>query len=87
MDINKEVVGSRGDVPSPDHTQLMTRPGEIRADVEIGHMADLLAEVHLAYTNRVVTEDAPLEGVLSKGVLDCILTGVLADTGRNAAAR
>jgi len=57
--------------------------GEIRADVEIEHMADLLTEIHLAYTDRVVIEDAPLDPTLSEGILACILTGVLSDRASN----
>ncbi len=51
--------------------------GEVRCDIEIEHMADLLTEIHLAYTDRVVIEDAPLKPALSNGILECILTGVL----------
>ena len=55
--------------------------GEIRADIRVEHMADLLTEIHLAYTDRVVIEDAPLDPTLSEGILACILTGVLSDQG------
>jgi len=63
--------------------------GEVRCDVEIEHMADLLTEIHLAYTDRVVIEDAPLTSSLSNGILACILTGVLDDQGakRGVSAR
>jgi len=52
--------------------------GEVRRDVEIAHMADLLTAIHLAYTDRVVIHDAPLDPALSDGILACMLTGVLA---------
>jgi len=55
--------------------------GEIRTDIEVDHMADLLTTVHLAYTDRVVIEDAALDPGLSEGVLACMLTGVLAARG------
>jgi len=48
-------------------------------------MADLLTEIHLAYTDRVVIEDAPLKPALSNGILECILTGVLDDQGSKRA--
>ncbi len=52
--------------------------GEVRADVEIDHMADLLTEIHVAYTDRVVISGAPLDPALAEGVLECMLRGVLA---------
>ncbi len=55
--------------------------GEVRADVRVEHMADLLTEIHLAYTDRVVIDDGPLDPALSEGILACILTGVLSDQG------
>ena len=62
--------------------------GEIRADIEIEHMADLFTEIHLAYTDRVVIDDAPLAPALSDGILACMLTGVLTNPGTgNARAR
>ena len=51
--------------------------GEVRADVAIEHIADLLSEIHLAYSDRVVIDDAPLAPALSDGILACMLTGVL----------
>ena len=56
------------------------RVGEIRRDVAIEHMADLLTEIHLAYADRVVIEDAALAPSLSEGILECMLTGVLDKT-------
>ncbi len=52
--------------------------GEVRADVEVEHMADLITAIHLAYTDRVVIEDAPLDPSLSEAIVACMLTGVLA---------
>ena len=51
--------------------------GEVRADVEVSHMVDLLTEIHLAYTDRVVISGAPLPPSLVRGVLACMLRGVL----------
>ena len=53
--------------------------GEVRVDVAIEHIADLLTQIHLAYSDRVVIEDAPLDPALSEGILACVLTGVLAN--------
>ncbi|MAG29865.1 MAG: hypothetical protein CL908_03105 [Deltaproteobacteria bacterium] len=53
--------------------------GEVRADVEIEHMADLLTEIHVAYTDRVVISGAPLDPTLVDGLLECMLRGVLCD--------
>ena len=51
--------------------------GEVRSDVEIEHMADLLTEIHIAYTDRVVITGAPLDPALAEGILECTLRGVL----------
>lgn len=51
--------------------------GEVRSDLEIQHMSDLLTEIHLTYTDRVVIEDAPLDPALSEAILACMLSGVL----------
>ena len=56
--------------------------GEVREDVEISHMVDLLTEIHLAYTNRVVISGAPLDGALVEGILECMLRGVLSQRTR-----
>lgn len=56
--------------------------GEIRTDVELEPMADLLTTIHLAYADRVVVEDAALDPELSLGILRCMLTGVLAPRRR-----
>ncbi len=63
--------------------------GEVRADVQIDHMADLLTEIHLAYTDRVVISGAQLDPTLVEGVLECMLRGVLAqnDAWRPATRR
>lgn len=63
--------------------------GEVRADVQIDHMADLLTEIHLAYTDRVVISGAQLDPTLVEGVLECMLRGVLAqnEAGRPATRR
>jgi AcrR family transcriptional regulator len=52
--------------------------GEIRRDVAVEHMADLLTAIHLAYSDRVVIEDASLDPDLSEGIIVCMLSGVLA---------
>lgn len=52
--------------------------GEVRHDVEVDTMADLLTTIHLAYSDRVVIEDAALASSLSEGIVACMLTGVLA---------
>ena len=57
------------------------RSGEVRGDVEIGHMVDFLTEIHLAYTDRVVISGAPLDPSLVEGILECMLRGVLAEGG------
>ena len=54
-----------------------TRAGEVRADVQIEHMADLLTEIHVAYTDRIVITGAPLDPALAGGILECMLRGVL----------
>ena len=51
--------------------------GEVREDVAIEHIADLLTEIHLAYADRVMIVDAPLDPALSGGILACMLTGAL----------
>lgn len=51
--------------------------GEVRRDVAVAHMTDLLTEIHLAYTDRVVISGAPLAPSLVEGVLACMLHGVL----------
>ncbi len=51
--------------------------GEVRADLQIEHMADLLTEIHVAYTDRVVITGAPLDPALAEGILECMLRGVL----------
>ena len=57
--------------------------GDVRVDVEVAHMVDLLTEIHLAYTDRVVISGAPLAPSLVRGVLACMLRGVLsASAGR-----
>lgn len=53
--------------------------GEVRTDLGVAHMADLLTAIHLAYTDRVVIEDAPLEPALSEAIVACTLRGVLAE--------
>ncbi len=61
--------------------EILTRgleAGEIRGDVDVEHMADLLTAIHLAYSDRVVIEDTPLDASLSDGIVACMLTGVLA---------
>ena len=50
---------------------------EVRLDVDVEHMADFLTAIHLAYSDRVVIEDAPLDPALSAGIVSCMLTGVL----------
>ena len=48
-------------------------------------MVDLLTEIHLAYTDRVVISGAPLDPSLVEGTLVCMLGGVLSqdsDEGR-----
>jgi AcrR family transcriptional regulator len=62
-----------------------TRAGEVRSDVEIGHMADLLTEIHVAYTDRVVITGAPLDTLLAEGILECMLRGVLRQSECRAA--
>jgi AcrR family transcriptional regulator len=56
--------------------------GEVRSDVAIEHMTDLLTEIHLAYTDRVVITGAPLGPSLIEGVLECTLRGVLSASTR-----
>jgi AcrR family transcriptional regulator len=63
------------------------RSGEVRADVQIDHMADLLTEIHVAYTDRVVITGAPLDPALSEGILACMLRGVLCQCERPAAGK
>ena len=55
--------------------------GEIRTDVQVEHIADLLTTIHLAYSDRIVIEDAPLDPGLSEGIVACTLTGVLSARG------
>jgi len=62
-----------------------TRAGEVRADVEIGHMADLLTEIHVVYTDRIVITGAPLDPALAEGILECMLRGVLCPSECRAA--
>jgi len=59
--------------------------GEVRADVQIEHMADLLTEIHVAYTDRVVITGAPLAPALADGILQCMLRGVLCHSERRTA--
>jgi AcrR family transcriptional regulator len=61
--------------------------GEVRTDVAIAHMADLLTEIHLAYTDRVVITGAPLAPSLAEGVLACMLRGVRAPGARSKRGR
>jgi TetR/AcrR family transcriptional repressor of uid operon len=61
------------------------KSGEVRADVQIEHMADLLTEIHIAYTDRVVITGAPLDPALSKGIRECMLWGVLCHSEHDAA--
>ncbi len=63
------------------------RSGEVRADVEIEHMADLLTEIHVAYTDRVVITGAPLDPALTEGILECMLRGVLCHSEHDAAGK
>jgi hypothetical protein len=63
------------------------KSGEVRADVEIEHMADLLTEIHVAYTDRVVITGAPLDPALTEGILECMLRGVLCHSEHDAAGK
>jgi AcrR family transcriptional regulator len=56
--------------------------GEVRTDIELDHIADLLTTIHLAYSDRVVIEDAPLDPALSDGIVACVLTGILSARDR-----
>ena len=67
--------------------RLGVRSGEVRADVEIEHMADLLTEIHVAYTDRVVITGAPLDPALTEGILECMLRGVLCHSEHDAAGK
>jgi AcrR family transcriptional regulator len=64
--------------------QRGAQAGEVRADVPTEHMADLLTEIHLAYTDRVVISGAPLDARLAEAVLECMLRGVLAQNPEQA---
>ena len=55
--------------------------GDVRGDVEVEYMADLLTEIHLAYTDRVVISGERLDVALAEGVLECMLRGVLSVSG------
>jgi TetR/AcrR family transcriptional repressor of uid operon len=63
------------------------RSGEVRADVQIEHMADLLTEIHIAYTDRVVITGVPLDPALTEGILECMLRGVLCNSEQDAAGK
>ncbi len=63
------------------------RSGEVRTDVEIEHMADLLTEIHVSYTDRVVITGAPLDPALTEGILECMLRGVLCHSEHDAAGK
>lgn len=60
--------------------------GEIRQDLAVEHIADLLTTIHLAYSDRVVIDDASLDPRLSDAVIRCMLTGVLAPGERRPGA-
>jgi len=52
--------------------------GEVRSDLQIEDMADLVLEIHLAYTTRIVVGGAPPGPRLVAATIECMLSGMLA---------
>jgi len=50
--------------------------GEIRNDIAVPHMADLLTEVHYAYANRQLLTGAPVEGALADDLVQAMWSAV-----------
>lgn len=53
--------------------------GEVRVDVALDHMVDLITQVHLAYTTRAVRSGAPLDRGLVSALTACLLHGIIGE--------
>ena len=51
--------------------------GEIRADLPVEHMADLLTEVHLSFANRQILTGNPVGVDAAEALATCMIEGVL----------
>lgn len=54
--------------------------GEVRIDVSVEHMADLLTEINFVYTNRQLHTGRAIAGELAEDVARCISAAVSAQT-------
>jgi AcrR family transcriptional regulator len=52
--------------------------GEVRSDLEVAHMADLLTEIHFAYANRQLLTGIPVPDALAQDLVEGMLSAVRA---------
>jgi len=52
--------------------------GEVRSEIPIEHMADLLTEINFTYTNRQLHSGVAVGDELAESIAGCMLGGVLA---------
>ena len=50
--------------------------GEVRSDLPIEHMADILTEIHFAYANRQLTTGLIVSADLADSIVSSMLGGV-----------
>ncbi len=51
--------------------------GEVRSDINVEHMADLIIEIQFAYANRQLHSGVAVNNKLVESVLSCMLNGIL----------
>ena len=64
--------------------QLLDRgvaEGEVRTDLPVDHLADLLTEIHLAYANRQILTGRLVDARLAENVAACMISGVESRSG------
>ena len=59
--------------------------GEIRTDLPLEHMADLLSEVHLSFANRQILTGDPVSADAAEALATCMVEGVLPRLARSGA--
>jgi len=61
--------------------------GEVRADVPVEHMADLLTEINFVYTNRQLETGVGIGSELAENISRCLFGAVAAGSTRDARVR
>ena len=51
--------------------------GDVRSDLRVEHMADLLTEIHFAFANRQILTGIAIEPEHAAALADCMLGGVM----------